>query len=128
LGPTPWVLKYQDLRQKHQSEISEARMRSRLGMAISVGKIDLIGYGQVAKEGQPQHHHNPALFYRCASTPARRPSAECFLKRAAEHDKSPFGPGVDFLEPKLKKGKAYPRRLASLKTLKTKSTARIIDL
>ena len=77
LGPTPRVVKYQDLRQKHQSAISEARMRSRLAMAISVGKLRLIEWGQIAEEEQTRHDHIPALFYRRAvvtgdATPAPR--------------------------------------------------------
>src|ERR1700693_4500270 len=66
LGPTPRALKYQDLRQKHQSAISEARMRSRLGISISVGTLDLIECGPAVDEDQSPHDHIPALFYRRA--------------------------------------------------------------
>src|ERR1700722_5854801 len=64
LGPTPRALKYQDLRQKHQSAISEARMRSRLGIAISAGKLDLMNAARSGRRSAASRPHL-ALFYRC---------------------------------------------------------------
>src|ERR1035438_6382998 len=81
LGPTPRALKYQDLRQKHQSAISEARMRSRLGIAISIVKLDLIEGGPAGKQDQPLHDQIPLYFIAAPSTPARRPSAERLFSR-----------------------------------------------
>jgi hypothetical protein len=74
----PRALKYQDLRQKHQSAISEARMRSRLGISISVGTLDLIECGPAPEAGQSPHDHIPLYFIAAPSMAARRPSAERF--------------------------------------------------
>jgi hypothetical protein len=43
-------------------------MRSRLGIAISVGKLDLIECGPAAEEGQPLHDHIPLYFIAAPST------------------------------------------------------------
>src|ERR1700693_3587426 len=53
-------------------------MRSRLGISISVGTLDLIECGPAAEEGQSPHHHIPLYFIAAPSTAARRPSAERF--------------------------------------------------
>src|SRR5579863_8612670 len=81
----PRALKYQDLRQKHQSAISEARMRSRLGISISVGTLDLIECGPAAEEGQSPHDHIPLYFIAAPSTAARRPSGT-LSQESGEHD------------------------------------------
>jgi hypothetical protein len=41
-------------------------MRSRLGIAISAGKLDLLECGLAAEKGQPLQDHIPAPFYRRA--------------------------------------------------------------
>jgi hypothetical protein len=61
-------------------------MRPRLGISISVGTLDLTECGPAAEEGQSPHDHIPLYFIAAPSTAARRPSAERFLKREAEHD------------------------------------------
>src|SRR5271165_508890 len=83
LWPTPRALKYQDLRQKHQSAISEARMRSRLGISISVGTLDLIECGRQRKKVSRLTTTFPLYFIAAPSTAARRTIC---LKGEAEHD------------------------------------------
>jgi hypothetical protein len=56
-------------------------MRSRLGIAISAGKLDLPECGPAAEEGQPRHDHIPLLFYRRAFDAGRRPSPERFSQK-----------------------------------------------
>jgi hypothetical protein len=51
-------------------------MRSRLGIAISIVKLDLIEGGPAGKHDQPLHDQIPLYFIAAPSTPARRPSAE----------------------------------------------------
>jgi len=61
-------------------------MRSRLGIAISAGTLDLVECGPAAEDGQSPHDHIPLYFIAAPSTAARRPSAE--RSSQAEHDRA----------------------------------------
>lgn len=64
-------------------------MRSRLGIAISAAKLDLIECGPSAEEGQPLHDHIPLYFIAVPSTPAWRQSVErLFSRERAEHERT----------------------------------------
>jgi hypothetical protein len=49
-------------------------MRSRLGISISVGTLELIECGPAEEEGQSPHDHIPLYFIAAPSKAARRPS------------------------------------------------------
>src|SRR5580704_1209396 len=61
-------------------------MRSRLGISISVGTLDLIECGPAAEEGQSPDDHIPLYFIAAPSTAARRPSAERFSQERKAED------------------------------------------
>jgi hypothetical protein len=64
-------------------------MRSRLGIAISIVKLDLIEGGPAGEQDQPLHDQIPLYFIAAPSTPATRPSAErLFLEREADQDRT----------------------------------------
>ena len=63
-------------------------MRSRLGISISAGTLDLIECGPAAEEGQSPHDHIPLYFIAAPSMVARRPAGNAFLKGEAEHDRT----------------------------------------
>jgi|ERR1700677_2249332 hypothetical protein len=66
-------------------------MRSRLGIAISAGTLDLVECGPAAEDGQSPHDHIPLYFIAAPSTAARRPSAEGSSQ--AEHDRAAHSNG-----------------------------------